>query len=101
MLGFNKRITMSDELNSRMELVDNLEASKYEKIRLWLINTITNNDSIVWDEDVNKDEVLEWLSKQRNYEPYARKYDNIIVDSLKEIPSEFSTLVDKHLFELV
>ena len=92
---------MSDELNSRMELVDNLEASKYEKIRLWLINTITNNDSIVWDEDVNKDEVLEWLSKQRNYEPYARKYDNIIVDSLKEIPSEFSTLVDKHLFELV
>lgn len=92
---------MSDELNSRMELVGNLEASKYEKIRLWLIDTITNNDSIAWDEDINKDEVLEWLSKQRNYEPYTRKYDNIIVDGLKEMPSEFSTLVDKHLFELV
>ena len=92
---------MSDELNSRMEMVGNLEASKYEKIRLWLIDTITNNDSIAWDEDINKDEVLEWLSKQKNYAPYTRKYDNIIVDGLKEMPSEFSTLVDKHLFELV
>lgn len=92
---------MSDELNSKMELVGNLEASKYEKIRLWLIDTITNNDSIVWNEDINKDEVLEWLAKQKNYEPYVRKFNNIIVNGLKEIPSEFSTLVDKHLFELV
>ena len=92
---------MSNELNNRMGLVGNLEASKYEKIRLWLIDTITNNDSIVWGEGINKDEVLEWLSKQRIYEPYNRKYDNIIVDGLKEMPSEFSTLVDKHLFELV
>ena len=92
---------MSDELNSRIELVGNLEASKYEKIRLWLIDTITNNDSIVWDEDINKDEVLEWLAKQRIYEPYTKKFDNIIVNGLKEMPSEFSTLVDKHLFELV
>jgi len=92
---------MSNELNSRMKLVGDLETSKYEKIRLWLIDTITNNDSIVWGEDINKDEVLEWLSKQRNYEPYTIKYDNIIVDGLKEMPSEFSTLVDKHLFELV
>ena len=92
---------MSDELSNRMGLVDNLEASKYEKIRLWLIDTITNNDSIAWNKDINKDEVLEWLSKQRNYEPYTRKYDTIIVDGLKEMPSEFSTLVDKHLFELV
>lgn len=92
---------MSDELNSKMELVGDLEASKYEKIRLWLTDTITNNDSIVWNEDINKDDVLEWLSKQRNYEPYTRKFDSIIVDDLKEMPNEFSTLVDKHLFELV
>ena len=92
---------MSDELNNRFGLTDDSRTSKDEKIRLFLIDTITNNDSIAWGEDINKDEVLEWLSKQRNYEPYTIKYDNIIVDGLKEMPSEFSTLVDKHLFELV
>lgn len=80
---------------------DDLRTNKDEKIRLWLIDAISNNDSIVWNEDINKDEVLEWLSKQRISEPYSIKADKIIINGLKEIPSEFSVLVDKHLFELV
>lgn len=92
---------MSDELNNRFGLTDDSRTSKNEKIRLFLIDAIRNNDSIVWNEDINKDEVLEWLAKQKDYGPYIRKYEPIIVDGLKEMPSEFSTLVDKHLFELV
>ena len=92
---------MSDELNNRFGLTDDSRTSKDEKIRLFLIDAIRNNDSIAWDEDINKDEVLEWLAKQRIYEPYTRKYDNIVVDGLKKMPNEFSVLVDKHLFELV
>lgn len=92
---------MSNELNNRFGLTDDSRTSKDEKIRLFLIDAIRNNDSIVWNEDINKDEAIEWLAKQKNYEPYARKFNNIIVNGLKEIPSEFSTLVDKHLFELV